>query len=318
MAGVVVTVAPPATLAINDVAQAEGRRGTTNFTFTVTRGGDTSGIVTVSYATANGTATAGSDYNATSGTLTFAAGETSKTITVGVIGDRTAEQDETFFVNLSNVVGGEIVDGQGVGTIQNDDGAALMAAFGQQAGGQTVTLDQAERLLTVAVALWSTDSHAAVPAQLTVELDDLPSGQLGAAFGHTVTLDADANGAGWYADRATPSAGRVDLLTVLAHEVGHLLGYDHSALSGDLMAATLPAGTRRLAGPGADCVFTAAAARDAAQCEPLGPGGSDAPRERGGPRLRRGQCPVAAPLGSDGTHHRAPNERGRCRGPHPQ
>ena len=116
----------------------------------------------------------------------------------------------------------------------------------KQAGGQTITLDQAERLLPLAVALWSTGSHAAVPAQLTVELDDLPSGQLGAAFGHTVTLDTDANGAGWYADRATPSAGRVDLLTVLAHEVGHLLGYDHSALADDLMAATLPAGTRRL------------------------------------------------------------------------
>ena len=58
--------------------------------------------------------------------------------------------------------------------------------------------------------------------------------------------DTDANGAGWYADRATPSAGHVDLLTVLAHEVGHLLGYDHSALADDLMAVTLPAGTRRL------------------------------------------------------------------------
>jgi len=250
MAGVVVTVAPPATLTINDVAKAEGKKGTTNFTFTVTRGGDTSGNVTVSYATANGTATAGSDYTAKTGSLAFAVGETTKTITVGVIGDRTAEPNETFFVNLSNVVGGQIVDSQAVGTILNDDGPALMADFGEHAGGQAITLDQAQRFLDVAATWWSTSAHFAVPAQLAVELDDLPSGQLGAAFGHTITLDMDANGAGWYTDRAAPAAGRVDLLTVLAHEVGHLLGYDHSALADDLMAATLPTATRRLPGLG--------------------------------------------------------------------
>ena len=63
---------PPATLAIDDVSKNEGRSGTTTFTFTVTRSGSTSGTVTVNYATANGTAVAGSDYNAASGTLTFA------------------------------------------------------------------------------------------------------------------------------------------------------------------------------------------------------------------------------------------------------
>ena len=152
MAGVVVNVTPPATLAINDVTKAEGRRGTTTFTFTVTRSGDTSGSVSVNYATAPGTALAGSDYNTTSGTLSFAAGVTSRTINVSVVGDRTAELDETFFVNLSNAVGGTIVDDQGLGTIVSDDGAALMAAFGEQTGGQTVTLDQVQQLMPRRVA----------------------------------------------------------------------------------------------------------------------------------------------------------------------
>jgi len=81
----------------------------------------------VDYATANGTAIAGSDYRATSGTLTIAAGQTSGTIAVQVIGDTAKEADETFYLNLSNAVNVSnpcdvvIVVGQGVGTIQNDD-----------------------------------------------------------------------------------------------------------------------------------------------------------------------------------------------------
>ncbi len=238
----------PATLSINDVSKNEGKNGTTLFAFIVTRGGNTSGSVTVNYATANGSATAGVDYYATSGTLSFAAGETSKTINVGVKGDRVAESDETFYVNLTNAMNGEILRTQGLGTIVNDDGLALMAGFGEQFGGQTVTLGHVQQLMPWAVALWATGSHAAAPAQLTVELDDLPAGQLGAAFGHTITLDLDANGAGWHTGRTTPAAGRVDLLSVLSHEIGHLLGYDHSELADDLMCATLPLGTRRLPG----------------------------------------------------------------------
>jgi hypothetical protein len=112
---------PVPSLSINDVAVAEGNSGTTNATFTVSLSAASTSAVTVKYDTANGSATAGSDYQAASGTLTFAPGDTSKTITVAVNGDTTPESDETFAVNLSNPTNATIADGQGIGTIQNDD-----------------------------------------------------------------------------------------------------------------------------------------------------------------------------------------------------
>jgi hypothetical protein len=109
-------------LSISDVQQAEGNSGQTQFVFDVALSAPAAAPVTVHYATANGTATAGSDYTATSADLTFAAGETSKQITVNVTGDTTVEADETFFVNLSGVsANAQILDGQGKATITNDD-----------------------------------------------------------------------------------------------------------------------------------------------------------------------------------------------------
>jgi len=110
-------------ISINDVTLAEGNAGTTNAVFTVSLSNSSSTNVTVNYLTASGTAAAGSDYTALASTaLTFTPGQTSKTVTVAVTGDTTSEADETFFVNLSGAVGGIIGDGQGQGTITNDDG----------------------------------------------------------------------------------------------------------------------------------------------------------------------------------------------------
>src|SRR6185436_19975209 len=75
----------------------------------------------VSYATPDSSATAGSDYQAASGTLTIPAGQTTGTITVLVNGDRLAEPNESFFVNLSSATNATIVDGQGVGTVLDDE-----------------------------------------------------------------------------------------------------------------------------------------------------------------------------------------------------
>lgn len=108
---------------VNDLTIDEGNDGSTTATFTVRLNTATSDSVRVNYATANGSALAGSDYTLTSGTLTFAPGETSQTVTVNVLGDTTPEVDETLFLNLSGAVGATISDNQGRATLTNDDGA---------------------------------------------------------------------------------------------------------------------------------------------------------------------------------------------------
>src|SRR5213596_1892280 len=124
-----VIVSAPPTIAINDVTVTEGNGGTTNAIFSVTLSAASSQTITVTYATADGTATtADNDYVAASGTVTFAPGVTSQPVTVTVNGDTKFEPDETFFVNLSNPTGGATIsDGQGQGTIVNDDTAPTLA-----------------------------------------------------------------------------------------------------------------------------------------------------------------------------------------------
>ena len=118
----------PAGITISDVSQNEGNSATTPFTFTVSLDAPSTNTVSVDYATADGTGTgaadcsaAATDYQSKSGTVTFAPGETSKPITISVCGDTRNEANDTFTVNLSNPTNGSVSDGQGLGTIQNDD-----------------------------------------------------------------------------------------------------------------------------------------------------------------------------------------------------
>src|SRR5262249_39163138 len=108
-------------VSINDVTVTEGNSGTTNAVFTVTLSAASGHAATVNYATADGTALAGGDYFSTNGTLTFAPGTLTQTITVRIIGDTTFEPTETFLVNLSNPTNVTIADGQGTGTINDND-----------------------------------------------------------------------------------------------------------------------------------------------------------------------------------------------------
>lgn len=110
-------------IAVDDPTVTEGAGGTTALTFTVSMDPASLAVVTVDYATTDGTATAGSDYTATSNTLTFAPGDITETVTVDVAGDTGYEPDETLMLALSNPVGGvsKIIDAQGTGTITNDD-----------------------------------------------------------------------------------------------------------------------------------------------------------------------------------------------------
>ncbi len=120
-----VASSPFPTLSSNNVSVTEGNSGTTNANFTVSLSASSTNTVTVNFATANGSAAAGSDYVATSGTLTFAPGTTSQNITVQVNGDSSVEPNENFFVNLSNPTNATIAVGQGTGTINNDDAATI-------------------------------------------------------------------------------------------------------------------------------------------------------------------------------------------------
>src|SRR5262249_13502890 len=111
----------PPSLRIGNVTVGEGNTGTQAVTFTVTLSARSDQSVTVNYSTANGTAAAGSDYQAQSGTLIIPAGQTTGTIAVSVIGDRLPEPNETFFLNLSGATNASIADGQAVGTIMDDE-----------------------------------------------------------------------------------------------------------------------------------------------------------------------------------------------------
>ncbi|MEE8524800.1 MAG: Calx-beta domain-containing protein [Thermoanaerobaculia bacterium] len=114
-----------ASLSIGDATVTEGDSGTVEAVFDVTLSSVAAMAVTASFATTDGTAVAGVDYAAAAGTLTFAAGETLRTVTVEVFGDTLVEGDETFFVDLSAAAGAVIADGEGIGSIVDDDAAGL-------------------------------------------------------------------------------------------------------------------------------------------------------------------------------------------------
>jgi PKD repeat protein len=132
-----------ALITIDDVSVVEGDSGTVAAIFTVSLLSSSGGQVTVDYDTANGSASAGSDYQSASGQLTFSGSDTTETVQVSVNGDQTVESDETFFVQLSNPSNATLLRQSGVGTILNDDAAAPVADF-------TVTPTDGAAPLTVA------------------------------------------------------------------------------------------------------------------------------------------------------------------------
>ena len=121
-----------ALLTIGDISIVEGNAGTKNAIFTITLSAPLTMPVSVGYFTANGTAKAGSDYIATSGTATIPAGQTRSSISVPINGDPLNEADETFFVNLTNATGAAISgapsgSARAIGTILNDDRVPIAA-----------------------------------------------------------------------------------------------------------------------------------------------------------------------------------------------
>ena len=132
------TVKGPVAITVADAKVEEGPGATLDFAVSLSR--TENGTVTVDYATADGTATAGEDYTAASGTLTFAAGETEKTVSVAVLDDAHDEGEETMKLLLSNATGARIRDGEAVGTIENSDAIpkAWLARFGRTVADHVV------------------------------------------------------------------------------------------------------------------------------------------------------------------------------------
>ncbi|MDB4858081.1 S8 family serine peptidase [Alphaproteobacteria bacterium] len=144
-------------LSINDVTTSD--ESAANATFTITSSVVSASNMTVNWATSNGTATAGSDYTAASGTATITAGQTTTTINVGVLADTTDEPNETVTITLSNPTLASISDATGTLTITDDDaapaisianvsraengGTATMTATLAAASGKAVTFDYA-------------------------------------------------------------------------------------------------------------------------------------------------------------------------------
>src|SRR5262245_44305523 len=176
---------PPPKVAIGDVTVLEGSSGTTAFVFTVSLSAPSNQVVSVNYATADGSATAGSDYQAASGTLTIPAGQTSGTITLLVNGDRLGEPDETFVVNLSAPTNALIADGQSVGTIVDDeprisigDTTVTEGNTGSRSATFTVTLSAAYDVnVTVNYATANGSATAGNDYQATSGTLTIPAGQ---------------------------------------------------------------------------------------------------------------------------------------------
>lgn len=131
-------VRPPPSISINDISFAEGDTGVKFVFFTVTLSSASNLPVSVDFTTANNTATAPSDYQSTTGTLTFNPGQMSRTIFVTINGDTAFDPDETFNMNLSNPVNATIVRAQGTATILNDDAPVLLT---EQNTNHVIALD---------------------------------------------------------------------------------------------------------------------------------------------------------------------------------
>ena len=132
------TVTGPVGISVADARVEEGDGAALAFAVSLSR--PASGTLTVDYRTADGSAQAGVDYEPANGTLTFRAGESSKTVEVPVLDDSHDEGEETLTLTLSSASGGRVTDGEATGTIENHDPMprALLARFGRTAAVHVV------------------------------------------------------------------------------------------------------------------------------------------------------------------------------------
>uniref|UniRef100_UPI00125017B2 beta strand repeat-containing protein n=1 Tax=Acinetobacter nosocomialis TaxID=106654 RepID=UPI00125017B2 len=217
--GTIVDNDPAPVLNITGPATINETAGTATYTVTLT--GNTSLPVTVNYGTANGTATSGTDYTSTSGTLTFAVGETSKTITVPILNDFKVENSENYTISLSSPTNATINTGSVTTSIINDDFAPHVdldannsagvtgddyRTFYTVGGGLAVSISDIDTNVTDVNVPVGTDATTKHIKSATVELTNaqtgdafnfgtMPSGITASKSGNIITLTStDPNG----------------------------------------------------------------------------------------------------------------------------
>jgi hypothetical protein len=241
---------------VNDDAQAAGRTvsigsltvteadmKTTTYSVPVTLSSASTTPVTVTVTTVAGTATAGADFVSKAQTLTFNPGVMSLTFSFEIVNDKVAEPVQTFTLVLSNATGATIGN-TGTVTIIDNDGA-LFAALSAPTGttsATTLTQSALAPVVARAKALW----RAALPgvsfAGITFTIGDLPGNLLGFTLGKEITIDATAAGWGWSV-MDSGAASRMNLLTVVLHELGLALGFaEDDPMQPAIMARTLAPG----------------------------------------------------------------------------
>jgi len=156
-------------ISIDDQSVTEGDAGTSTLTFNVTLSNPSDQTVAVDYTTTDGTATtADGDYDATANSVTFDPGQTTKTVDVTVNADLTHESDETFTVDLSNALNGNVLAGSGTGTILDDDASPTISVANASVtegnvGDTTLSFDvtlSVASAVTVTVDYTTTDGSA--------------------------------------------------------------------------------------------------------------------------------------------------------------
>ena len=234
----------PASLSVADATANESSDSGLNFVVSLDRVSTLT--VTVDYATSDGTATAGQDYTATSGTLTFAPGDAAKAINVAVLDDAIDDGGETMTLTLSNASNARIADGTATGTIENSDPLqqAWIARFGRTVASDVVdgiterlksprsnselriaghTVESGEAAMSQPANNWS-EKRGAAPVQET----GLRDAVLGTSFALQRGRGANGNGAwgAWGRFSASSFDGQGDGLTLSGDVVTGLLGAD--------------------------------------------------------------------------------------------
>ncbi len=220
---------PAPAIAVSDASGAEGQSGWALQAFDVSLTGLSAATVSVSYATSPGTASAGSDYQHVAASLAWAPGtNATKTVWVPVAGDRVAESDETYTLDLAAPVAASLADPQGLGTILNDDVPGLSVN-----DARVVEPKSGQRSLAFTISLAPASPSATVTVDWT-------------AVGVTATPGDDftpASGTASFPPSATTSVVTVDVLPDVLAEGQETLRIDLANPSGAGIASASGEGT---------------------------------------------------------------------------